>query len=59
MSSIKGKWSCAVSSTSSTSNIVFIKPSGDYAANFIEDETVSRFKPPTGRKKARSKIKKS
>lgn len=53
-----GKWECAVSSTSSTSDIIFIKPSGDYAAKFIEDSTVNQFKAPLEQKKSRKKAKK-
>jgi len=53
-----GKWECAISSSSSTSDIIFVKPSGDYSPRFIEDSTVNRFKAPSRQKKTSRKVKK-
>ena len=48
---IIGKWECAISATASTSDIVFIKPSGDYTANFTEDTVINSYKLPSKQKK--------
>lgn len=53
-----GKWECAISAISSTSDIVFMQSTGDYTAKFIEDATIGKFKlPPKQKKKAQKQTK--
>lgn len=52
-----GKWEMAISSSSSTSDIIYVKPSGDYSADFLKKDEIDCYKLPKGQNKKQKKQK--
>ena len=48
--SYMSKWDYAINNISSTHDIIFSNPSGDYVAHFIEDEVINNYKFPFNKK---------